>query len=120
MASIVIAGGGLAAAKAAQTLRDEEFDGEIVLLGAAPERPYERPPLTKDYLRDESPREKAYVHPEAFYREHEIELMTGTAVTGVDLPARGSRLRTDASSPTTSCCWRPAPSRAGSQSRGPI
>lgn len=47
MPSYVIAGGGLAAAKAAETLRDEGFDGEIVLLGSEPERPYERPPLSR-------------------------------------------------------------------------
>jgi len=85
--TIIIVGAGLTGAKAAETLREEGFDGRVVLIGDESERPYERPPLTKDYLRDESPREKAYVHPEAFYREHEIELMTGTAVTGVD-PAR--------------------------------
>lgn len=60
----VIVGASLAGAKAAQTLREEGFDGGLVLVGDEPERPYERPPLTKDYLRGESPREKAYVHPE--------------------------------------------------------
>ena len=49
-----------------------------MLVGEESEPPHERPPLTKDYLRGESPREKAYVHSEGFYREHEIELMTGT------------------------------------------
>ena len=91
--SIVIVGASLAGAKAAETLRDEGFDGRVVLIGEESERPYERPPLTKDYLRDESPREKAYVHSEAFYREHGIELMTGTAVTALH-PAR-SRVTLD-------------------------
>ncbi len=59
----VIVGGGLAGAKAAETLRAEEFDGPIVLVGEEPEAPYERPPLSKDYLRGESPSEKARVHP---------------------------------------------------------
>ena len=49
--TIVIAGGGLAGAKAAETLREEGFDGRVVLLGAEAERPYERPPLSKEYLR---------------------------------------------------------------------
>ena len=80
----MIVGAGLAGAKAAETLREEGFDGRVVLLGDEPERPYERPPLSKDYLRSESPREKAYVHPEAFYAEHDIDLVTGGAVTGVD------------------------------------
>jgi 3-phenylpropionate/trans-cinnamate dioxygenase ferredoxin reductase subunit len=83
--TFVIVGASLAGAKAAETLREEGFDGRLVLIGEEPERPYERPPLTKDYLRDESPREKAYVHSEAFYPEHDIELLTGTAVTGLDL-----------------------------------
>lgn len=91
--TIVIVGAGLTGAKAAETLREEGFDGRVVLIGDESERPYERPPLTKDYLRGESPREKAYVHPEAFYREHEIELMTGTAVTALH-PAR-SRVTLD-------------------------
>jgi 3-phenylpropionate/trans-cinnamate dioxygenase ferredoxin reductase component len=81
--TIVIVGASLTGAKAAETLREEGFEGNVVLIGEESERPYERPPLTKDYLRGESPREKAYVHSEAFYREHEIELMTGTAVTAL-------------------------------------
>jgi 3-phenylpropionate/trans-cinnamate dioxygenase ferredoxin reductase subunit len=82
--AFVIVGGGLAGAKAAETLREEGFDGTLVLIGEEAERPYERPPLTKDYLRAESAREKTYVHPEAFYRDHDIELVTGTAVTALD------------------------------------
>lgn len=82
--TFVIVGASLAGAKAAETLREEGFDGRLVLIGNETERPYERPPLTKDYLRTESPREKAYVHAEAFYREHDIELVTGTAVTALD------------------------------------
>ena len=54
------------------------------MIGAEPERPYERPPLTKDYLRGESERDKAYVHDEGFYAEHQIELLSNTTVTAVD------------------------------------
>ena len=50
----VIVGGGLAGAKAAETLREEGFDGELTLIGDEPERPYERPPLSKEYLRGET------------------------------------------------------------------
>jgi len=82
--TFVIAGASLAGAKAAEELRDRGFEGRVVLIGSEPERPYERPPLTKDYLRGESEREKAYVHPADFYAEHEIELMTGTTVTTID------------------------------------
>jgi 3-phenylpropionate/trans-cinnamate dioxygenase ferredoxin reductase subunit len=86
--TFVIVGGGLAGAKAAESLRDEGFDGRVVLIGDESERPYERPPLTKDYLRGESPREKAYVHPESFYGERDIELVTGTAASGLDAGRR--------------------------------
>ena len=85
--TFAIAGGGLAGAKAAETLREEGFDGRIVIVGAEPERPYERPPLSKAYLAGKAPREEAYVHPEAFYAEHSIELVRGIA-TGLDPGAR--------------------------------
>ena len=62
----VIVGAGLAGAKAAETLREEGFDGRVVLVGGERGAPYERPPLSKDYLRGESPAEKAFVHPLAF------------------------------------------------------
>jgi 3-phenylpropionate/trans-cinnamate dioxygenase ferredoxin reductase component len=78
----VIVGASLAGAKAAETLREEGFDGRVVLVGAEDERPYERPPLSKDYLRGEAGREKVYVHEEGFYAEQDIELRLGrTAVT---------------------------------------
>ena len=88
----VIVGGGLAGAKAAEALRTEGFEGRIVLLAAESEAPYERPPLSKDYLRGESPRENARVHPEGFYADHDIELRTGTTVTSVDPKAREVQL----------------------------
>jgi 3-phenylpropionate/trans-cinnamate dioxygenase ferredoxin reductase subunit len=84
----VIVGAGLAGAKAAETLRSEGFDGRIVLLGAESERPYERPPLSKEYLRGEAGREKVYVHEDAFYEENEIELRVRTSVAAIDAAAR--------------------------------
>ena len=83
----MIAGAALAGAKAAETLREEGFDGRVVLVGDEPDRPYERPPLSKDYLRGETEREGPYVHPAAFYEEKEIELRTEAAVTALDLAA---------------------------------
>jgi 3-phenylpropionate/trans-cinnamate dioxygenase ferredoxin reductase subunit len=59
-----------------------------VLIGAEPERPYERPPLSKDYLRGEVEREAAYVHPAAYYDEHDVELRVETVVDAIDLRAR--------------------------------
>jgi 3-phenylpropionate/trans-cinnamate dioxygenase ferredoxin reductase component len=84
----VIVGAGLAGAKAAETLREEGYDGRVVLLGAEEEQPYERPPLSKEYLRGEAERASAAVHEAGFYAEHDIELRTGTAVTGLDVGAR--------------------------------
>ena len=86
--TFVIVGAGLAGAKAAETLRTEGFDGRVVLIGAEGERPYERPDLSKDYLRGRSSRERLYVHGEAFYREHDIELLTASTVTALDLANR--------------------------------
>jgi 3-phenylpropionate/trans-cinnamate dioxygenase ferredoxin reductase component len=60
----------------------------VVLLGAESERPYERPPLSKDYLRGEAGREKVYVHEDGFYEENEIELRVRTSVAAIDAAAR--------------------------------
>jgi 3-phenylpropionate/trans-cinnamate dioxygenase ferredoxin reductase subunit len=86
--SHVIVGASLAGAKAAETLRTEGYDGRLVLIGAEPDRPYERPPLSKDYLRGESERAKVFVHDAAFYAEHEIELRTDTTVSAIDPQGR--------------------------------
>jgi NADPH-dependent 2,4-dienoyl-CoA reductase/sulfur reductase-like enzyme len=84
MPSYVIAGGGLAAAKAAETLRDEGFDGDIVIVGSEPERPYERPPLSKGYLLGSDSRDSVYVHPADWYAEHDVDLREGVTVTAID------------------------------------
>ena len=89
----VVVGASLAGATAAAELRTGGFDGRVILIGAEPERPYERPPLTKDYLRGETEREKAYVHADDFYARLEIELVTGVSVTAIE-PGR-SRLTLD-------------------------
>jgi 3-phenylpropionate/trans-cinnamate dioxygenase ferredoxin reductase subunit len=82
--TFVIVGASLAGAKAAEELRERGFDGRVVLIGAEPERPYERPPLTKDYLRGESERDKARVHPERWYDDQAVELMTSVTVQLID------------------------------------
>jgi 3-phenylpropionate/trans-cinnamate dioxygenase ferredoxin reductase subunit len=81
--SAVIVGASLAGAKAAETLRFGGFDGGITLIGEEPVRPYERPPLSKGYLRGEQPFDAAGVHPAGFYEEHDIELRTSTTVTSI-------------------------------------
>ena len=80
----VIVGASLAGAKAAETLRTEGFDGRVVLIGEETQRPYERPMLSKEYLRGDKPAAKLYVHDEGFYAEHDIELLTGTRVASLD------------------------------------
>jgi 3-phenylpropionate/trans-cinnamate dioxygenase ferredoxin reductase component len=85
---VVIVGGGLAGAKAAEALRSQGFDGRIVLIGEEEIRPYERPPLSKDYLQGKVDRETIFVHPADWYGTHDVELLLGTAITGID---RGRR-----------------------------
>src|SRR5512132_3832541 len=101
--TFVIVGASLAGAKAAETLREAGFDGRVVLIGAEPERPYERPPLSKEYLRGEAGREKVWVHDdERFYARMQIELRAGAEVIALDAAARevqlagGERLGFDA------------------------
>jgi len=85
--TFVIVGASLAGAKAAETLRAEGFEERVVLIGAEDERPYERPPLSKDYLRGEADRETVYVHPEGFYTEHDIELRLGRTAVSLNTAA---------------------------------
>ena len=80
----VIVGASLAGATAAITLRAEGADGTVTLIGAEKELPYERPPLSKAYLRGDVPFDKALVRPAAFYTEHGIETMFGTRATRID------------------------------------
>jgi NADPH-dependent 2,4-dienoyl-CoA reductase/sulfur reductase-like enzyme len=84
MTTFVIVGGGLAGAKAAEALRADGFDGEVVLFGSEPERPYERPPLSKGYLLGKEDREKAFVHSANWYDEHDVDLRSGVTVAMID------------------------------------
>ena len=80
----MIVGAGLAGAKAAEALRDKGFDGDLVLIGDERHRPYERPPLSKDYLAGKAERESVFVHPAQWYAEHGVDLRLGVAATAVD------------------------------------
>ena len=85
---MVIVGASLAGARAAETLREEGYGGPLRLVGAEDEIPYERPPLSKDYLMGKHGRDKIYVRPREWYREHEVDLRLGTTVTAIDAAAR--------------------------------
>jgi 3-phenylpropionate/trans-cinnamate dioxygenase ferredoxin reductase component len=82
--TVVIVGAGLAGGGAAATLRQEGFDGRVILVGAEPQPPYERPPLSKEYLRGELSFEGALVRPPGFYDESGIETRFGVRATRVD------------------------------------
>ncbi|WP_426507025.1 NAD(P)/FAD-dependent oxidoreductase [Dactylosporangium sp. McL0621] len=87
--TFVIVGASLTGAKAAETLRADGFTGKIILIGEETERPYERPPLSKDHLHGkEGAREKAFVHEPGWYAEHDVDLRLATRVTHLDPAAR--------------------------------
>jgi 3-phenylpropionate/trans-cinnamate dioxygenase ferredoxin reductase subunit len=100
--TFIVVGAALAGAKAAETLRADGFDGRLLLIGAESERPYERPPLSKEYLRGEAGRDKVVVHGEGFYDEHDIELRLGCSAIELDTSSRelalsdGERVQYDA------------------------
>ncbi|MFQ6172136.1 NAD(P)/FAD-dependent oxidoreductase [Oryzobacter sp. R7] len=85
--SIVIVGAGLAGGTAATELREQGYDGPVVLLGAEHHPPYERPPLSKGYLLGNDPLEDAFVHPREWYAEHDVDLRTGVEATSLDIDA---------------------------------
>jgi len=89
----LLIGGGLAAAQCAAELRKRGADGSVLLVGREPEPPYERPPLSKEYLRGEASREDAHVHPPGWYEENGVELLTGRNVMSLDAGARTATLQ---------------------------
>jgi 3-phenylpropionate/trans-cinnamate dioxygenase ferredoxin reductase subunit len=82
--SFVIVGGGLAGAKAAEALRAKNFDGTIVLLGEEQQLPYERPPLSKEFLAGKKTLGDFTVNPRDWYREHDVDLRTGARAVSLD------------------------------------
>src|SRR5687767_15895797 len=93
--TFVIVGASLAGGTAAATLRQEGFDGDVILIGEEPHLPYERPPLSKQYLRGEMPIEKAFVRPSRFYEENRIDARFGVAATRLDTAERKVDLRSE-------------------------
>ncbi|MCL1870024.1 MAG: FAD-dependent oxidoreductase, partial [Promicromonosporaceae bacterium] len=80
---IVVVGGGLAAARAVETLRDEGYDGDLVVVTAEAHRPYERPPLSKDYLRGEAERDSVFPLAEDWYGQHHVDLRANATAVGL-------------------------------------
>jgi 3-phenylpropionate/trans-cinnamate dioxygenase ferredoxin reductase component len=90
--TFVIIGGGLAGAKAAETLRSEGFTGRVILIGDERDHPYERPPLSKGYVAGKEERDSVYVHEPAWYAQVDIELHLGQTVVAIDRAAKAVRL----------------------------
>src|ERR1700721_554550 len=90
----LLIGGGLASAKCARWLREEVAEGEVVLVGREPDAPYNRPECSKGYLRGEESREEPLFRPADWWTGQDIELLTRTSVTGLDLEARTAKLST--------------------------
>ena len=86
--TFVILGSGLCGGAAAQTLREEGFEGRVILVGEEPHPPYERPPLSKEYLRGEQRRDELFVHPQAWYEEQEIDARLGVRADAIDVGQR--------------------------------
>lgn len=92
-ADYLLIGGGMAAANCAAELRRAGAEGSIVLVGREPEVPYERPPLSKEYLRGDAAREDAYVNPPEWYEQNGVELRTRTNVMSLDPEASVAKLQ---------------------------
>ncbi|MFI2367252.1 NAD(P)/FAD-dependent oxidoreductase [Streptomyces sp. NPDC018833] len=90
--TFVIVGGGLAGAKAAETLRAEGFTGRVILVGDERDHPYERPPLSKGFLTGKEERDSVFVHETGWYAQADIELHLGQTVVSIDRAARSVRL----------------------------
>ncbi|MEU9730364.1 FAD-dependent oxidoreductase [Streptomyces sp. NPDC048002] len=93
--TFVIVGGGLAGAKAAETLRAEGFTGRVILISDERDHPYERPPLSKGYLLGKEERDSVFVHEPAWYARNDIELHLGQTVDAVDRTAKTVRFGED-------------------------
>jgi len=89
----LIVGGGLAGGSCAAELRKKGAEGSILLAGREPEPPYERPPLSKEYLRGEAERADAYVNPPEWYEENGIELLSGRNVMALDPVAKTAKIQ---------------------------
>ena len=109
----LLIGGGLAAANCARWLREEGADGSILLVGREPDPPYNRPPLSKGYLRGEESREDALFRPDEWWGEQDIELLTRTSVMKLDPDERVATLSNKEEVRSARRCWPRARTCAG-------
>jgi 3-phenylpropionate/trans-cinnamate dioxygenase ferredoxin reductase subunit len=93
-ADVLLVGGGVAGAACAASLRKGGFTGSILLAGREPDPPYNRPPVSKEYLTGRATRADALYHPDGWYAEHDVELLTRTSVMKLDPGAREATLST--------------------------
>src|SRR3954469_5582163 len=91
---ILLIGGGLASAMAAATLREDGFEGSILLAGRELDPPYHRPPASKGYLTGRETKDDALVHPSSWWEDNDVELLTRTSVLQLDPEARTAKLST--------------------------
>ena len=80
----LLIGGGLAGAMAAEAIRERGAGGRVVIVTDDSERPYHRPPLSKEFLRGDQERKEVFVHSTEWYNEHGVEVMTSTRAIGLD------------------------------------
>ncbi|NLT05882.1 MAG: FAD-dependent oxidoreductase, partial [Solirubrobacterales bacterium] len=90
----LLIGGGLASANCARWLREEGADGSVMLVGRELDPPYNRPPLSKGYLRGSETKQDALFRPDEWWAEQQIELLTRTSVMKLDTEARTATLST--------------------------
>ena len=83
-AGVVVVGAGHGGFQLAASLRQHGFDGRVVLIGDEPELPYQRPPLSKDYLDGKIGLDLLLMRPAAFFEQHRIELVSGVAASQID------------------------------------
>jgi 3-phenylpropionate/trans-cinnamate dioxygenase ferredoxin reductase component len=104
-AGVIIVGAGHGGAQAAIALRQNGFAGPITMIGREPEPPYERPPLSKEYLAQEKPFERIYIRPPAFWAEKDVEMMLSSEVVAIDGTAQIVTLESGQTLPYDHLIW---------------
>lgn len=103
--TFVIVGGGLAGAKAVEALRRSDFGGRIILFGDEEHLPYDRPPLSKEFLAGKKSLSDFTIQTSDWYRDHDVDVRLGVRVSSLDRSAHTVELHDKLRCATTSCCW---------------